>query len=318
MALSLAGTDLGHNPIPAYRGGMRTPGASLARSVTAGAASLALVTGLIATAPAVTAVSATAVPAVDQCFTYSAKATKDEAASAPAVDCATPHTAQTFWTRTLPDSFGDPAKASVARRLNATAPCTTKATGDYLGLTGRDLPTRFQVIPVFPTTAQWQAGERWVRCDVVLRGGTGFVKLSVPARTLVETTPLAQFNYCTPGVPGSRTTAAYPCTNPKKNWIMIAESELGKATTRFPGNGSVERLAKKYCEREGKKFSAGMKYFAWWAIWPNATGWKRGERTTQCFVPYSQFAKDVQIQMQPAAPQPAPSQPTEAAPAPVS
>lgn len=256
-----------------------------------------------------TAATVAAVPAVDQCFGYTAKATKDEAASAPAVDCAAPHTAQTFFTRVLPDSFGDPAKASVARRLNATAPCTAKAIDDYLGLAGRALPTRFQAITVFPTTAQWDAGERWVRCDVVLRGGTGFVKFAGTARTLVESTPLAQFNYCTPGVPGSRTTAAYPCTNPKKNWIMVAESELGKATTRFPGTSNVERLAKKYCEREGKKFSAGMKYFGWWAIWPNATGWKRGERTTQCFVPYTQFAKDVQTQALPAEPAPAPAEP---------
>ena len=295
---------------------MRTSGLPYARPITAAIASLALVTSLVSIAPGVTAASVAispavkpalkpaANPAVDQCFNYSAKATKDQAATAPAVDCLTPHTAQTFLTRVLPDSFGIPAKASVASRLKATAPCTTKAANAYLGLEGTNLPNRFQVIEVFPTADQWAAGERWVRCDVVLRGGTTFVKFAVPARTLVETTPRSQFQYCTPGVPGSRTTAAYPCTNPKKNWIMIAESEIGKATSRFPGNTSVERLAKKYCEREGKKFSAGIKYFAWWAIWPNSTGWKRGERTTQCFVPYSQFAKDVQTQTVPVDPQP--------------
>jgi hypothetical protein len=288
MAPSLAGAARLHNLIPAYRGAMRMSGLPFARPTTAAIASLALVTGLVSIAPGVTAASvatrSAAEPAIDQCFNYSAKATKDQAATTPAVDCLTPHTAQTFLTRVLPESFGIPAKASVASRLKATAPCTTKAAN--------------------PTADQWAAGERWVRCDVVLRGGTTFVKFAVPARTLVETTPRAQFQYCTPGVPGSRTTAAYPCTNPKKNWIMIAESELGKATSRFPGNTSVERLAKKYCEREGKKFSAGIKYYAWWAIWPNSTGWKRGDRTTQCFVPYSQFAKDVQIQTVPVDPQP--------------
>ena len=281
---------------------MRSRGTFLARTMTAGVASLALVTTVISVAPTVAALTPAAIPAVDQCFNYTAKATKDEAAAAPAVDCLSVHTAQTFLTRVLPDSFGIPAKASVADRLKVTAPCTTRAVNEYLGITGRDLPNRFQVVTVFPSKAQWDAGERWARCDVVLRGGTGFVKYSSTARTLVESTPLDQFNYCTPGIPGSRTTAAYPCTNPKKNWIMIAESELGKATTRFPGNTSVERLAKKYCEREGKKFSAGIKFFGWWAIWPNATGWKRGERTTQCFVPYTQFAKDVQTQALPAEP----------------
>ena len=86
---------------------MRMSGLPFARPTTAAIASLALVTGLVSIAPGVTAASvatrSAAEPAIDQCFNYSAKATKDQAATTPAVDCLTPHTAQTFLTRVLPE-----------------------------------------------------------------------------------------------------------------------------------------------------------------------------------------------------------------------
>ncbi len=41
----------------------------------------------------------------------------------------------------------------------------------YLGLQDRELPSRFRTVVLFPTDDQWAAGERWVRCDVVLQGG---------------------------------------------------------------------------------------------------------------------------------------------------
>lgn len=252
-----------------------------------------LVGGMVLAAiPVVTvATPATAVPNVGDCYDYKANDTKAEAAAAGPVDCGAKHTAQTYWVGTLPDSFGNPAKASGAAQLAATKPCTTAAVHQFVGLVDRSMPSRFQTIEVFPSRAQWKAGERWVRCDVILRGGPGFTRFAGPASALVASSASAQFDFCTAGVPGSRTRTAYPCNKPNKNWIMIREVRLGKDSARFPGNRSVERKGRAACKSAGKPYSEGKKFYAWWAIWPTATGWRQGERTVQCFVPLSAYQK---------------------------
>lgn len=263
------------------RGG---PGKTLIGSlVAAGVAAGLLTAGSTAIAPRAAAVS------VDQCYTYKSNGTKDQAASAPAVDCAGPHTAQTYWVGTLPESFGVPEKAAVAARLRVISPCSTDRLNQFLGMPDRKLPSRFQTVPVYPTAGQWNAGERWVRCDVILRGGKTYKNFSGTAQALVASTPADTFNFCTPGVPGNRTTSAYPCLNKKKNWIMVLERDLGTPASRFPGSRSVESKTKKICSAAAKPYTVLKKYYPWWAIWPVESGWKTGVRTAQCFVPYSEF-----------------------------
>lgn len=242
---------------------------------------LMFATGVVAVAPA--SVS------VDQCYTYAANGTKDQAARAIAVDCAGPHTAQTYWVGALPANFGVPEKASATARLRAIAPCTTTQLNLFLGIPERTLPSRFQTVPVYPTPDQWGAGQRWVRCDVILRGGKTFKKFNGNAQDLVASTPPETFNFCTSGVPGNRTTSAYPCLNKKKNWIMILERDLGTPASTFPGARSVESRTKKICSVAAKPFTILKKYYPWWAIWPVSSGWKNGERTAQCFVPYGEY-----------------------------
>jgi hypothetical protein len=236
-----------------------------------------------------TATPSVAAATVDTCYSYKSSGTKDQAASAPAVDCATPHSAQTFWVGTLPEGFGVPEKASIAAQLKAVAPCTVTRMNQHLGMPDRKLPSRFQIIPVFPTTSQWEAGERWVRCDVILRGGKTYKQFSGTAQELVASTPADTFNFCTPSVPGNRTTSAYPCTNKNKNWIMILEKDLGTPASKFPGSRSVELKTKKICSKAAKPYTVLKKFYPWWAIWPAQSGWKNGIRTAECFVPYKEF-----------------------------
>ena len=233
---------------------------------------------------------------VESCYTYKASGTKDQAADAPAVDCSTPHTAQTYWSGTLPTNFGVPAKAKAAGRLKAIRACTARNMNAFVNLQNRKLPTRFQSVPVFPTKAQWNAGERWVRCDVVFRAGKAYRKLSVPMPEFAAAITAGQLNFCTPKVPGNRTTSAYPCTKIKRNWIMVLERDLGTPTKKFPGSGTVERRTKRVCEKAAKPYVTLKKYYPWWAIWPNSTGWSRGDRTAQCFVPYNEFVKNTPSQ----------------------
>jgi len=41
---------------------------------------------------------------VGECYNYKASGTKDQAAASSSVDCLAPHTAQTYWSGTLPSS----------------------------------------------------------------------------------------------------------------------------------------------------------------------------------------------------------------------
>ncbi|MCP4894765.1 MAG: hypothetical protein GY911_13255, partial [Actinomycetales bacterium] len=165
---------------------------SRAAALTAG---LALVVSTMITAPAALAVSPQTPSVTDTCYDYRSSSSDDETAVAVPVPCEGEHTAQTFYTRSLPEGFGVPAKASAKKRLKVAKPCTTDAMNAYLALSDTTIPSRFQIVTVFPTEAQWNAGERWMRCDVVLRGGKEFTRFSGSAPQLVASTPREQFHF---------------------------------------------------------------------------------------------------------------------------
>lgn len=261
--------------------------------ITAAVASLIVAGGLVAPAPA----SATA--AVGTCYAYKSPTLKAVSSTAPAVDCAASHTAETYYVGTLPASFGLPSRASQPKKLTAALPCTVDAMNAYLGIPDRNLPSRFITAVLFPTDEEWSAGERGVRCDVVLQAGLQLKSFTGTAAALVAATPEVQFNFCTPREPNAKRTAAYPCTKPKRNWIKVLDKELGKPGSRFPGTSTVERKTRKLCEKQGKKWDGKVKYPGWWAIWPTSVGWKDGKRSAQCFVPYAQYLKEVALQAKP-------------------
>jgi hypothetical protein len=239
--------------------------------------------------------AASAAPAAGGCYDYSVKTVGKVSSAAPVIGCESAHTAETFYVGTVTEAFGLPSAAKQAMRLSAGRPCTVAAMNSYLGMPDRPLPSRFLPVVLFPTDAEWTAGERWVRCDVVLLGGTELKSFTGTAAALVAATPQAQFDFCTPGEPSAKATSAYPCLNPKKNWIKVLDQELGGPGSRFPGTSTVDKRTRKLCEKQGKKWSGKEKYPGWWGIWPTSVGWKQGKRSAQCFVPYKQYLKQVAI-----------------------
>lgn len=252
-------------------------------------AAVAALAGAGLVAPA----TASGEPLVGACYAYPVATLKQVASTEPSVACTGKHTAETFLVAGLPEAFGVPSKAPVAARIAAAQPCTVKAMNAYLGLADRRLPSRFTPVALFPTNEQWKAGERWMRCDVVLQGGTSLVTLTRPVAEFVTATPPEQFDFCTPGTPNATKTAAYPCNQPKRNWIKVLQKDLGAAGSRFPGTKSVENRTRALCKVQGKQWNGAEKYPGWWAIWPTAKGWREGRRAAQCFVPYSQYQQEL-------------------------
>ena len=262
-----------------------------------GATAAVLAAGFVAPAPA------SAEATVGACYSYKVGTLGDLSSAAPAVACTAKHTAETYYVRTLPEAFGTPSKASLAKRLSAAEPCSVKAMNSYLGMPDRKLPSRFLSVALFPTDDEWAAGQRWMRCDAVLQGGTSLVTLTQPAAALVASAPAEQFDFCTPGTPNAKKTAAFPCNKPKSNWIKVLDRDLGKPGSAFPGSRSVENRTRSLCRAQGKTWNGKEKYPGWWAIWPTAVGWRKGQRSAQCFVPYKQY----QAELAQRAPQPTPT-----------
>ncbi len=259
--------------------------------------------------------AASAAPAVGGCYDYTAKSVGKVSSAAPLIGCESPHTAETFYAGTITDAFGLPSTSKQAMRLSAGRTCTQQVMNSYLGMPDRALPSRFLPVVLFPTDAQWTAGERWVRCDVVLLGGTHLKSFTGTAAALVTATPQAQFDFCTPAEPNAKATSAYPCLNPRKNWIMVLDKDLGGPGSKFPGTSTVEKRTRALCAKQGKKWSGKEKYPGWWAIWPTSVGWKQGRRSAQCFVPYKQYLKQVAINTpMPPAPTPTPTPAPEPTP----
>lgn len=267
------------------------------------ATSALLAAGLVLPAPA------SAAPAVGSCFDYPFSTLGKASSAAPAIGCEFPHTAETWFVGTVPDSFGPPSKASQADRLLAARPCTTKAMNAALGMPTRVLPSRYRTVVLFPTDAQWNAGERWVRCDAALQSGLQFQSTTGTAAAFVAATTQDVLNFCTPSTPSARNTAAVQCTKPKRNWIKVLDRELGGPNSRFPGTSTVLRRSAVICQKIAKKYNGKAEYPGWWRINPTDTGWRLGKRSVQCFVPLAQYLQEV-AQSTPAPvtePTPAPS-----------
>ena len=269
------------------------------------AATTLLTAGLVMPAPA------SAAAAVGACYDYPIATLEKGSSDTAPIDCAGPHTAETWFVGTLPESFGLPSKASATLRLAAGRPCTVAAMNAFLGMPDRKLPSRFIPVALLPTDAQWATGDRWVRCDAVLQSGLALQPITGTAPAFVAATPQEVLNFCTPLTPSAKSKWAVQCTNPKKNWIKVLDQELGGPTAKFPGESTVLRRSATICQKIAKQYNGKATFPGWWRINPTAAGWKQGKRAVQCFVPYSQYLAEI-AQNTPA---PAPA-PTEPAPAP--
>ena len=108
--------------------------------------------------------------------------------------------AEVFAVGTAPASMPDPRSAKPAQIIAATkSSCTEAGLKAYLGLAD-DFPTRFQFKAHFPSAEQWAAGQRWVRCDVVLRDQLALGTWAGTAAAAVQAQGATAFRFCTPSV----------------------------------------------------------------------------------------------------------------------
>lgn len=255
----------------------------------------------------VIAPSASAVATIGSCYDYPIGTIGKVSSAAPVIGCESPHTAETYRVGTLAASFGPPSKAPLAARLAAGRLCSVASMNAYLGMADRTLPSRYRPVVLMPTDEQWNAGERWVRCDAVLQSGLQLQKMTDTAPAFVAATETSALNFCTPSTPSARNTAAVQCTKPKSNWIKVLDKELGGPNSRFPGTNSVLRRSAAICQKIAERYDGKVPYPGWWRINPTQRGWSLGKRSVQCFVPYEQYLKELAQRAPAPAPVPAPT-----------
>lgn len=90
--------------------------------------------------------------------------------SRSAVDCTQPHTTQTFLVTTVPEPLASYSERPLHEQLqNATSRlCAAAELRKYLAGAERDATTSMAVTGYYPSRAEWAAGSRTVRCDVML------------------------------------------------------------------------------------------------------------------------------------------------------
>ena len=248
-------------------------------------ASLALVAG---SAVAVSSTAEAVPAALGTCYDYSISGAVGLNNAAVPVSCKSGHTAETFYVGTFSDSLGDPNKASEGARQSLTyKKCGVSAVNTFLGMPDRTLPSRFAVFTYYPSTAEWKAGERWFRCDVVLRAGEGLASVK---GSLANIGDAQKYDYCTPGsVPNWKKLAAEVCNEgaTKNTWILVDRPVLGGPTAGYPSG--IARKAQQKCKNMQDKYPGVEKTPRYYYTYPGSLEWTAGARTSNCFIPLQQY-----------------------------
>ncbi len=207
------------------------------------------------------------------------------------VDCAEPHKAETFTVGVLTDaafSYPDPA-AEIPADMSAAIRDACGGIEAQLLNTGR-----VNVLTYIPSADEWEAGARWVRCDLVVRDvglvdGRDAVPMTTSAEDIVASIRAGDLTYrlCvnTPNDPtqgggpyADRSVATVVECDGSQQWTndRAVVVDLGDA---FPGDDAINEYITPYCDEAWHARGAQ----GWWAFWPSQENWTAGFRVATCW-----------------------------------
>jgi hypothetical protein len=246
------------------------------RALTVLAAWVASVGLLAALAPASLA-APSPTPSKGECYTITGSALDDMAVAARPLDCALPHTVETY--RVAKWRHGNPYRADKESLYDlAWTECADGRPEMYLGIPITRSPfSRVVWHYFFPTEQQWSQGERWIRCDVGLRRGwTGLQSVSGRMADLVQRQGVQAWAWCTKSRPTkSDLTAPAPCAASPRPWLLVTSTQLRGST--YPGYARARALAAVFCKRVALR-SSGLARPDWYVYWSSQDAWTRNGR----------------------------------------
>jgi hypothetical protein len=161
----------------------------------------------------------------------------------PAVDCSQTHTLETAAV------IKPVEKLTLAAAKQLAASCESPAVA-YLGIGDREVRTT--LIPVFwPSRAQREAGQNWVRCDVAVSPTTGCCRRLAPRtgslRGAVDADPV-RFQVCIDQVP--HPPGAQPLTSCRKPHRAEAlPTPLQLSVTHYPSAATLRKEGRSACAK---------------------------------------------------------------------
>ena len=202
---------------------------------------------------------------------------------AATVDCAKPHTSETYAVGQLPGTFDDADYDDDALGAWAYRTCS-KAFMDFLGA-DESLVMRTVVSWAWfrPSQAAWDAGARWYRCDVVGGGEQSkeYVDLPRTAKGLLLGRPDDRWMVCADG-PTVAGSVKVPCADPHQ-WRAVTTISLGEKGDGYPGDRVVEVTTRDYCS---KSVGAWLNYpvdYDFGYTWFHQAEWDAGNRRSVCW-----------------------------------
>lgn len=223
-----------------------------------------------------------AAPTAGECRDLSARDLGELSNGAEPVDCAEPHTAETFLVGDLPGEVTDRLDPALDRWAFTTC---TDGLEAYLGA-DESLVMRSILTWVFfrPSEEAWEAGARWFRCDVVAGGTRGARLLDLP--TTVDGLFASQqvddrWMACAKGASVDEGTRV-PCSKPH-DWRAVTTIRLGEAGDPYPGDESAEQITQDYCADSVGAWLGYPTDYDFGYTWFREAEWDAGNRRSVCW-----------------------------------
>lgn len=200
-----------------------------------------------------------------------------------AVDCADPHTAETFAVGQLPARLDNASYDDEELGAFAYDTCS-RAFMRFLG-PDESLVLRSLLSWAWfrPTEEAWEQGARWYRCDVVGGDETTGKLLALPktAEGLMLGTGDDRYLACVRGesVPGA---PRVPCTEPH-DWRAVTTIVVGGEKQRYPGDRLVEVTTRDYCDDSVSAWLGYPLQYTFAYTWFHEAEWKAGNRRSICW-----------------------------------
>ena len=209
-------------------------------------------------------------PQVGQCYLIFARQSKASVATGRRVGCEKRHTTVVAFVGLRPRPVTPKTPVANRRRLGERVcePAYRKAVGGTLA----DRATSILTWTLYtPTQAQLKRGARWVRCDVLARGGTKLVPLPAALPLLAAGIP-EQLRICQ-----TEAGVDISCSLPHAYRVEAVYPAVGDA---YPDTAAYTPQARQRCQQLTNK--AG----GFWQA-PSKQGWRAGDRFIRCLTAQS-------------------------------
>ena len=203
--------------------------------------------------------------------------------SAPTVDCADDHTAETYAVGPLPSELDDAAYDDADIGTFAFQTCSQA----FMKFLGADESMAMRTILSWawfrPSEEAWKQGAHWWRCDVVGGGqqSKAFVNLPETAKGVLLGKPDDRWLVCVNG-PTVSGSVKIPCSE-KHTWRAVTSIVLGKPDDEYPGDRVVEVRTRDFCS---DSVGAWLNYpvdYEYGFTWFHEAEWKAGNRRSICW-----------------------------------